>query len=87
MMSSSIELSAADVQDFSEFIQEFVCKRGSCHNDMDLLARRFEVPHACMHARVHRRHAIFLRITTINAFSMFMRSKEAQRRNIIVDIF
>lgn len=42
-MSSSIELSEADVQDFSRLIQEFACKRGRCHNDMDLLARRFEV--------------------------------------------
>lgn len=45
-MPSSIELSEADIQDFSMFIQEFVCKRGRCHNDMTLLARRFEVPPA-----------------------------------------
>jgi hypothetical protein len=42
-MQTSIEFSEADIQDFSVFIREFVCKRGSCHNDMDLLARRFEV--------------------------------------------
>lgn len=45
-MPNSIELSEADIQDFSEFITTFVCKRGSCHKDMDLLAKRFGVPPA-----------------------------------------
>lgn len=43
IMSSSIRLSEADIQDFSEFITEFTCRYGSCHKEMDLLAKRFEV--------------------------------------------
>ena len=42
-MLSSIKLSEADVQDFSEFVTEFTCRYGSCHKEMDLLAKRFEV--------------------------------------------
>lgn len=42
-MFSSIKLNEADIQDFSEFVTEFTCRYGSCHKEMDLLAKRFEV--------------------------------------------
>jgi len=43
-MNSSITLKEADVQDFAPLIMEFTCRYGSCHREMDFLAKRFDVP-------------------------------------------
>jgi hypothetical protein len=43
-MQSCIRLREADIQDLSPFIEEFACRYGSCHKEMDLLAKRFSVP-------------------------------------------
>jgi hypothetical protein len=39
----NLKLSEADTQDLAGVITEFVCRFGSCHKEMDLLAKRFEI--------------------------------------------
>jgi hypothetical protein len=43
-MDQSIKLSEADIQDLAPLVEEFACRHGSCHKEMDMLAKRFEVP-------------------------------------------
>jgi hypothetical protein len=43
-MQDSVRLSEADIQDLAPLVEEFACRHGSCHKEMDLLAKRFEVP-------------------------------------------
>lgn len=43
-MQNSIKLKEADIQDLAQLIVDFVCRHGSCHKEMDLLAKRFDVP-------------------------------------------
>ena len=43
-MQRSIELKEADVQDIAQLVVDFACRHGSCHKEMDLLAKRFDVP-------------------------------------------
>jgi hypothetical protein len=38
-----ITLTEAEVQDLAQLLVDFVCKRGKCHQDMDMLAKRFGV--------------------------------------------
>jgi hypothetical protein len=42
-MQNSIKLNEADVQDLAPLVIEFACRHGSCHKEMDLLAKRFGV--------------------------------------------
>lgn len=44
MVNTSIELTEADIQDLSPIVVDFVCRYGSCHKEMDLLAKRFGIP-------------------------------------------
>jgi len=44
MATPSAKLTEADIQDLSSMIVEFTCRYGSCHKEMDLLAKRFGVP-------------------------------------------
>jgi len=50
-MYSSIKLEEADIQDLSPLVVEFVCRHGSCHRDMDMLAKRFDVPLECTYLK------------------------------------
>jgi len=44
MPSSSITLTEADIRNPSPLIKAFTCRYGGCHKEMDMLAKRFEVP-------------------------------------------
>jgi hypothetical protein len=61
-----ITLTEPDVQDLAQLLVGFVCKRGKCHQDMDMLAKRFGVDPADTHsersAAIATRSYLFLNL-------------------------